>query len=104
MDAAAGYHSAVTRAVDYRGFASAPPLASWVECFWSARREASGDGRPPQRILPDGCIDLVLQVAGEPDLDVREPAVAVGTMTRPLWLRHAGAVEHFGVRFRPAMV
>lgn len=47
-----------------------------------------------QRVLPDGCADLVF------DLQERSSAV-VGTMTRPLVLPAHGSFEFFGVRFRP---
>lgn len=66
-------------------------LRPWVECFWTnSDRAPSG----VQRVLPDGCADLVF------DLQERSSAV-VGTMTRPLVLPEHGSFEFFGVRFRP---
>jgi len=47
-----------------------------------------------QRVLPDGCADLVFDL-GEGSSDV------VGTMTRPLFLPPQGSFEFLGVRFRP---
>lgn len=85
---------------DYRELAPGPRLAPWVECFWVSRRQAPGGEGDRHRVLPDGCLDLVFQLAGEPEPG--EPAAAaVGTMTRPLVLDSAGATEHLGVRFRP---
>lgn len=68
-----------------------PALRPWVECFWSRR-----DDTPPgaQRILPDGCADLVFDLtSGE--------SVAVGTMTTALVLEPQSPSHYFGVRFRP---
>jgi AraC-like DNA-binding protein len=47
-----------------------------------------------QRVLPDGCADLVFDL-GEGSSDV------VGTMTKPLFLPPQGSFEFLGVRFRP---
>jgi AraC-like DNA-binding protein len=71
----------------------APPaeLAPWVACFWS-QEIAPGDPYP-QRVLPDGCVDLVLF----PDRQVRiaGPATSSVTVEMP-----AGTTTH-GIRFRP---
>ncbi len=66
-------------------------LRPWVECFWTRSDDApSGE----QRVLPDGCADLVF------DLHEGNSAV-VGTMTKPLLLPPQGSFEFVGVRFRP---
>lgn len=67
------------------------PLREWVECFWTQSASAVG---ALQRILPDGCADIVVNLD---DAD----AYAVGTMTRPLLLESARAPAMLGVRFRP---
>ena len=38
-----------------------PPLDAWVECVWFLTSTRAGDqaGPPEQRILPDGCVELV---------------------------------------------
>jgi AraC-like DNA-binding protein len=66
----------------------APPadLADCVDALW----ESTGSGSV--RVLPDGCADLVI------DLDAAN-ALAVGTMTRPLFVTNANRM--LGVRFRP---
>jgi AraC-like DNA-binding protein len=71
-----------------------PPTAvlrPWVECFWTRR---DGNAIGVQRVLPDGCADLVFDLAGG-------DAMAVGTMTKPLVLPPGGRHDFFGVRFRP---
>ena len=53
------------------------------------------------RVLPDGCMDVVLAFSGH--ADEPESAMAVGTMTRALVLEPTSSPECFvGVRFRPA--
>jgi AraC-like DNA-binding protein len=78
--------------VTYVEIAPTAALRPWVECFWS-RRDRGGAPRE-QRVLPDGCADLVFDLAdGEGE--------AVGTMTKPLIFTAGGASEFLGVRFRP---
>ena len=86
----------------YREYAPSERLRPFVQCFWS--REP-GPGREPargsvHRVLPDGCIDVVLGFSGQ--ADEPESAMAVGTMTRALVLEAGAWPECFvGVRFRP---
>jgi AraC-like DNA-binding protein len=83
---------------------NAPPasLAQHVECFWS--RAASGnaaDGRRSHRVMPDGCVDIVL--AFDADGGAPKRAMAVGTMTRPLVFHDSTSTRYLGVRFRPGV-
>ena len=65
-------------------------LRPLVACTWAM----SGPG-PAHRVLPDGCIDVLVLGHGGP-----EAARVVGTMKRAFVApRHTGAV--FGIRFRP---
>jgi AraC-like DNA-binding protein len=41
--------------MSYREHPPPPALAPWVQCSW----QRSGDGGPPVRVVPDGCIDVV---------------------------------------------
>ena len=90
----------------YREYRPSDRLRPFVECFWtrdSVARELSGGGasaHPVHRVLPDGCIDVVLGFSGQ--ADEPESAMAVGTMTRALVLDAGTSPECFvGVRFRP---
>ena len=72
-----------------------PDLARHVECYWSMRA-AIDPARPVlDRVLPDGCMDILVSVSGS-----SEAPYAVGTMTRPLEVAYAGTVDLFAVRFR----
>jgi AraC-like DNA-binding protein len=74
--------------VRYVEHAPHPALAAHVACYWTVEASAGS----AQRVLPDGCSDLVFEV-GEGTL--------VGTMTHALAIVHAGRAQVFGVRFRP---
>jgi AraC-like DNA-binding protein len=79
-------------------------LRAFVECFWTRDPviPAPLSAAPPvYRVLPDGCIDIVLGFSGR--ADEPESAMVVGTMTRALVLDATESPECFiGVRFRPA--
>ena len=64
-------------------------LRPWVECFWTVRDD--GESRE-QRVLPDGCADLIFDLA-------EGAGSAVGTMTRPIVVPAGG--DLLGVRFKP---
>ena len=85
----------------YREYAPSERLHPFVECFWS--RDAGGGrgsaSRSVHRVLPDGCIDVVLGFSGQ--ADEPESAMAVGTMTRALVLEGSWPACFVGVRFRP---
>lgn len=70
-----------------------PALAPWVECYWSIC--ASDAPLLPNRVLPDGCADVIVGIAGDPR------PVVVGTMRTALVAPVSGRVDMFGVRFRP---
>ena len=67
----------------------APPavLSRWVAAFWQLR-DAEGDGTPgTQRVLPDGCVDILFDFgrwrASGRNVGMIAPATRlVGTMTR----------------------
>ena len=71
-----------------------PGLAPWIECFWSIH---AGPGPSMlNRVLPDGCSDLIVGVEGLP------AATIVGTMRTALVVPLAGSARLLGVRFIPA--
>lgn len=81
-----------------------PALHPLVERVWTLRADGPDGGRP-HRVLPDGCMDVIFSLGGAPREEagdaLRPPHYAVGTMTRPLEVRHAGPLDLVGVRFRP---
>ncbi len=79
----------------YREIDPPPDLAPLVECFWIS--EASADCC--QRILPDGCIDLLFYSRGKQLVD----AHVVGAMTRFHDVCLRGGESILGVRFQQGM-
>jgi AraC-like DNA-binding protein len=75
--------------MSYREHAPTPALAPWLACAW----ERCGDGGPPVRVLPDGCIDIVW-IEGE-------GAHVVGANTTAFLVALPVAARVAGVRTRP---
>jgi AraC-like DNA-binding protein len=76
----------------YREHAPPPGLAPWVECLWERSVPIDGDGAV-QRVLPDGCIDLIWRDG----LGLQ----AVGANTTAFLARVAPGSSAVGIRFRP---
>lgn len=91
----------------YRDCAPPAALQAYVDAFWEVR----WDGGQPvtQRILPDGCLDIILN-CGVALRNPQEPGAGlaagglylVGAMTRPAELAYDPGTVAFGIRFRPA--
>lgn len=85
-----------------------PPadLAGQVACFWTRLPEPqAATERRIHRVLPDGCVDIVIGFggAGSPgarSLEVTQ-AMGVGAMTRPIVISGTMPDFYVGVRFRP---
>ena len=90
----------------YREIPPSGALGRMVECFWTLEGEA-GPVAGPERILPDGCIELILNFSAEfqqhyndgPRLQPRN--FLVGQMTGPIVISPTGRVELLGIRFHP---
>lgn len=90
----------------YREISPKAPLNSVVECFWTLEGEAT-EASGPERILPDGCVELILNFGAEflqhvddgPQLQPRN--FLVGQMTGPIIISPTGRVELLGIRFHP---
>jgi len=92
----------------YREQAPPPALAPHVECFWSRTADAAQtDSARSHRVIPDGCMDIVLSFAGpSPGADGRATpvgALAVGAMTRAAVFTDSPGTSYLGVRFRPGV-
>jgi AraC-like DNA-binding protein len=91
----------------YREIPPQAPLGRVVECFWTLDGEAEGEASKPERILPDGCVELILNFGAEfeqhcddgPRLQPRN--FLVGQMTGPIVISPTGRVELLGIRFHP---
>ena len=90
----------------YAEFPPPPSLAPWVRVVWTyACPEPS---RTIQRIAPDGCPELILDVGSPYEEEgqggvwrLQPPALFAGQMTRPIAIRPIGPIELVAVRFHP---
>ena len=90
----------------YEEFDPPASLRPFVRPIWTY--SAPEPGRGVQRIAPDGCPELVVDIGSPyeeqgPDgaFRLQPRALFAGQMTRPLALRPAGPVELVAVRFEP---
>lgn len=91
----------------YEEFRPAEPLARYVKCVW-VLESAAAPSADPERILPDGCTEIVFHLADPFDqhhtdgTSERQPlALLVGQMRRHLVIKPTGRVRVMGVRFWP---
>ena len=81
-------------------------LAGVVRCVW--RHRSPGEERRVERIPPDGCSELIVnlgsayaEIKGVGALFAQPVALFAGQITEPLTLVAEGAVDTIGVRFEP---
>jgi len=91
--------------MNYRELKPRYPLSSFVECFWTLESDAPATN--PERILPDGCIELILNFGAEfsqhceAQQQLQPRNFLVGQMTGPILISPTGAVQLIGIRFHP---
>jgi AraC-like DNA-binding protein len=91
----------------YEEFRPAEPLTRFIKCFW-VLESAAAHSAVPERILPDGCTEIVFHLADPFDqhhsdgTTERQPlALLVGQMRGHLLIQPTGRVRVLGVRFWP---
>jgi AraC-like DNA-binding protein len=92
----------------YREIQPARLLSPFVECFWTLEGEPDPAESTPERILPDGCVEIILSFAdrfaeiGQSSEEKLQPShFLVGQMTRPVIIKPTGLVRLIGIRFHP---
>jgi len=75
-----------------------PALAPYVRNYWTGRSNQCLGTPIEQRVVPDGCIDIVVC---RTDPTASFSTRIVGTMTRPLVDTLQGTVDFLGIRFSP---
>jgi AraC-like DNA-binding protein len=99
------------RAIQYREYIPTAALQGYVDCYWTGTPDPGvPDADGIHRVLPDGCIDIVVEFdvcAGEDGEHIvpgfADKAAVVGTMSRPLIVNSARRTCFLGTRFRPGM-
>jgi AraC-like DNA-binding protein len=91
----------------YRELRPHRPLDRFIRCFWFLKGDAAESNGEPQKILPDGCMEIVIHI-GAPFRRVRDAVVQtqpraflVGQLTECFLLEQRGFVHVMGVRFTP---
>jgi AraC-like DNA-binding protein len=80
----------------YREIQPIGRLAQFIECFWLSLPNALSSVSRENRVIPDGCIDLIFDVT-----PTMENAYWVGTMTTSLCLDSTTQRSLLGIRFHP---
>ncbi len=81
------------------------PLSRFVECFWTLESDKPSSGA--ERILPDGCVELILNFGAEflqhndEGRELQPRNFLVGQMTGPILISPTGPVQLIGIRFHP---
>src|SRR6185369_15946773 len=84
-----------------------PPLSSFVECVWTLTSSTPSTEPQVERILPDGCVELILNFGSrftqhtESHHQLQPRNFVVGQMTGPVLISPAEAVDLLGIRFHP---
>ncbi|MEY8752361.1 DUF6597 domain-containing transcriptional factor [Alkalicoccobacillus gibsonii] len=77
----------------YHEYPPSVDLASYVACFWTVHFD--GKSIKPHRIVPDGCVDLIFDLADP----ATSHAFLSGLMTDYALLSFHSPIKSFGVRF-----
>ena len=92
----------------YRQFMPHPHLAKHIACLWYLHKRPD-TGAPPDRVLPDGCMELIFNLrtpfnlADAAGCFVRQTTtILVGQISRQVLLQATDEVEVLAVRFTPA--
>lgn len=92
----------------YREIQPSAALARFVECFWTLENDAGTAATQAERILPDGCVELILNFGErfrehkDDGREERQPQhLLVGQMTQPILIAPTGTVQLLGIRFHP---
>jgi AraC-like DNA-binding protein len=87
----------------YSEVAAGAALTSHIECYWQIRGD-TGAGAARNRVLPDGCMDVIFDLGDSQPSNRRADRYSeyvVGAMREALVVEHAGRVDIMGIRFRP---
>ena len=91
----------------YSEFHPKSPLNQVLECFWALESDTVTPDHRTERILPDGCVEIVLNFAAPfaqhtgDTTNVQPRNFIVGQMTGPMLITPTGPVQLIGIRFHP---
>jgi AraC-like DNA-binding protein len=85
----------------YSESAPATPLRHLIACYWQIRGDATSFAPVPHRVLPDACMDLLVNLESWRATSSARSVHFIGAMTRAQQVELSHRVDLFGVRFRP---
>ena len=91
--------------IEYHEIAPSPALAPFVRCLWHLSGPANSV-REPEPIVPDGCVEIVLNLSDpfhrvNGGAHVQPATMLVGQLTGPIVVIPTGRVDVWGVRLQP---
>lgn len=91
----------------YQTYEPSEELQSLISCYWTLEVPAAPDVEK-QRIVPDGCIELVFilgddirRYTSEREYIIQPRAMILGHINEPFFVHPTGRVESFAVKFYP---
>ncbi len=85
-----------------------PHLCGAIKHFWALEHSAQADASP-EPVMPDGCIEIVFNFSdrfrkfyADGASSFQPRTLIAGQMSRGILIAPSGAVDLFGIRFRPA--
>ncbi len=93
----------------YREFQPHTVLKKYIHCYWILENYCKPDAPEPQRILPDGSMELIFHFkdpvqrrTNGAGFELQAPATVSGQIKHFIQLQLTGKMGVLGVRFRPA--
>jgi AraC-like DNA-binding protein len=93
--------------INYQIYKPRADLAALIQCFWTLEVPAHA-AITKQRIIPDGCIEMVFVLGDEikrytsdTAYIIQPRAFVLGQITKPFFVQPTGSVNSFAVRFYP---
>ena len=84
-------------------------LSEHIKTYWSLEFDQRGGNQAPQPIVPDGCIEIVFNLAdrfkrfhADGSVEVQPASLVAGQIQERIFIGPTGRVRLFGIRFKPA--
>jgi len=95
--------------MNYDSFQPHPDFEAIIKCYWILE-VPDGMDAPRQRIVPDGCIEMIFTLGddvkrfaseSEDEFVIQPRAMIIGQITEPFYIQPTGYVNTFAARFYP---